>query len=864
MVNGFSYTPRQDGNTNGNIGTHSIEYSLDGNTWTTSAQGTWANDQTVKTTLFTPVVARWIRLTATSEASNTGKPFSSASEIHVLTNPHSSVIRSTWTVSADSSEIGQQSFGPTNAIDSGPTTMWHTQWNGGAPALPHWFKIDQGAATSIGGLSYLPRPGSGGPNGRIGQYTVQKSDDGNNWADVASGTWADTTTKKFVEWAPVTARYWRLVAKSEAGNRGPWTSAGEINLLDGTNQLANFIITVDSEETAAVNNSAVFAMDSDINTFWHTQWAGNNVPGFPHFITIDMATSMPVKALQYTPRQDDSNNGNIGQHKIEVSMDGNAWTMVATGNFADNNQVKLVNFQETTCRFVRLTATSEAGNRGPWISAADIALAYDTTFVAPAPQTKGQWALTIDFPVVPVAMGSMYNTGGVLAWSSYSPQDFGNTPRGQTVTALYDPASGQVSKSLVSNTNHDMFCPGISLDFNGQLIVTGGNDAPRTSLYVPQGTNWNGGSDMNIARGYQASATLSNGWIFTIGGSWSGGTFQKNGEFYNPDNNVWTMLDGADVTPMLTNDAAGMYRADNHAWLFGWKNQAVFQAGPSRAMNWYTTTDNGGVSGAGTRSDSPDAMCGIAVMFDAVAGKILTAGGSPNYENAPAFSNSYVVTIGDVGSQTQTQKVPNMTYKRVFHNGVALPNGQVFVVGGQDFGQPFSDDSSIMYPEIFTPSSATWAVMAPMAVPRNYHSVAILMNDATVLIGGGGLCNGCDMNHYDGQIFVPPYLFTSSGAKATRPVINSISTNNVRLGDTLTITMNGAASAFSIVRLGTTTHTVNTDQRRIPLTPTNTGGNTYRVTIPSDAGVAIPGYWMLFGMDANGVPSISKTIKITT
>ena len=36
---------------------------------------------------------------------------------------------------------------------------------------------------------------------------------------------------------------------------------------------------------------------------------------------------------------------------------------------------------------------------------------------------------------------------------------------------------------------------------------------------------------------------------------------------------------------MLTADAQGVYRQDNHGWLFGWKNGYVFQAGPSKAMN---------------------------------------------------------------------------------------------------------------------------------------------------------------------------------------------------------------------------------------------------------------------------------------
>ncbi len=32
------------------------------------------------------------------------------------------------------------------------------------------------------------------------------------------------------------------------------------------------------------------------------------------------------------------------------------------------------------------------------------------------------------------------------------------------------------------------------------------------------------------------------------------------------------------VAPMLTDDNEGVYRQDNHAWLFGWTGGTVFQA----------------------------------------------------------------------------------------------------------------------------------------------------------------------------------------------------------------------------------------------------------------------------------------------
>lgn len=60
-----------------------------------------------------------------------------------------------------------------------------------------------------------------------------------------------------------------------------------------------------------------------------------------------------------------------------------------------------------------------------------------------------------------------------------------------------------------------------------------------------------------------------------------------------------------------------------HAWLFAWKNATVFQAGPSRAQNWFDTKGTGNVISVGTRSGG-DAMCGVNVMYD--IGKILSTG----------------------------------------------------------------------------------------------------------------------------------------------------------------------------------------------------------------------------------------------
>lgn len=77
---------------------------------------------------------------------------------------------------------------------------------------------------------------------------------------------------------------------------------------------------------------------------------------------------------------------------------------------------------------------------------------------------------------------------------------------------------------------------------------------------------------MITPRGYQTSATLSDGRIFTIGGAYSPPIVGKDGEVYDPVTNKWTALPDAKVGPMLTVDHEGIWREDNHGWLVSWKN----------------------------------------------------------------------------------------------------------------------------------------------------------------------------------------------------------------------------------------------------------------------------------------------------
>jgi galactose oxidase len=322
--------------------------------------------------------------------------------------------------------------------------------------------------------------------------------------------------------------------------------------------------TADSFQTG---NEPAKALDGSATTFWHSEYDPTPVDPLPNWIVVDMKVSYNINAVSLQPRPADSGNGRIGGHRIEVSADNSTWQLVALGTYNNDATTKKTFFVSRPARYVRITATSEAQSAAnQWTAVAEINIFQDTTYTAPV-AGKGLWEKTVDFPLVPAAV-SLLTNGKVLIWSAFAKDTFGGA-RGFTQTGIYDPAPGESSQLNVSNTQHDMFCPGISLDFNGRVIVTGGSNAEKTSIYDTSSDTWSPASNMRIARGYQSTATCSDGRIFNIGGSWSGNRGGKNGEIYTPSTNSWSLLAGALVSPMLTADAGGVWRSDNHAWLFG-------------------------------------------------------------------------------------------------------------------------------------------------------------------------------------------------------------------------------------------------------------------------------------------------------
>jgi galactose oxidase len=481
----------------------------------------------------------------------------------------------------------------------------------------------------------------------------------------------------------------------------------------------------------------------------------------------------------------------------------------------------------------------------------------DLWSVSPA-TLPSSWTGVISLAVNPIGIANLPN-GKLVMWSANNLSSFEGDiggGSGVTYTSVFNPADNSSAAILVTSTGDDMFCPGTANLPDGRILVNGGSSSPKTSIYDPTNGTWSSSGQMNIPRGYEGDTLLTSGSVLTLGGSWSGGRGNKNAELWT--NGSWHLLSGVTAAPITGPDPQGVYRGDNHLWLFAQSGGQVFHAGPSAEMHWITTSGNGSITSAGSRGDDAFAINGNAVLYD--VGTVLKTGGGAAYQSGSATTSTYVIKIAATPTVT---KIAPMAYARSFSNGVVLPNGQVVIVGGQTMPVPFSDATAILIPELWDPDTQVFRQLKPMQTPRVYHSTGILLPDGRVFSGGGGQCgDGCSANHFNGEILTPPYLLNADGTAAARPAI-TLAPTTATLGSSISVATDTPVMSFVLMRLSSTTHTVNNDQRRVRLTIQSTSGtSSYHLAIPSDPGTVLPGYYLLFALNAKGVPSLAATLRI--
>src|SRR6185295_6719303 len=241
-------------------------------------------------------------------------------------------------------------------------------------------------------------------------------------------------------------------------------------------------------------------------------------------------------------------------------------------------------------------------------------------------------------------------------------------------------------------------------------------------------------------------------------------------------------------------------------------------------------------------------------------GKIIKAGTAiVDNPGHPSAATTYVLDMNQPSPAWQA--TAPMAFPRSFLNLTVLPDGQVLATGGGTTSDPANFSTAVHEAELWSPTTRTWTTMDREQIPRLYHSTALLMPDARVLVAGGGRQNGRSQpdpaDELNAEIFSPPYLF-----KGPRPVISSAPAV-LPYGSTVPVVTPDAAriGSVSLIGLGAVTHTQNENQRFIPLTFQVVAG-ALNVQTPLNGNLAPPGPYMLFLVDTTGVPSVAAMVRI--
>jgi len=376
------------------------------------------------------------------------------------------------------------------------------------------------------------------------------------------------------------------------------------------------------------------------------------------------------------------------------------------------------------------------------------------------------------------------------------------------------------------------------------LFIAGGNKnaqlqgIPQTHLFNPATNDWSRGPDMAGGRWYPSVTPLTNGeMLITEGG---------------PDTPEVRRADG---TLRILSTAS--LNLPLYPWLDVAPDGRVFYSGPDQTLRKLDPTGGGAWQTFGQR-DAINRGYGSHAVYD--VGKTLVAGGGPSTRTA--------LVIDTNGATPQVSDTAPMAFGRRQHNLTLLADGSVLATGGNSTGASLIDMSGGVYnAERWDPATGQWTTLAAQAVTRQYHSTAVLLPDGRVLSSGGGICGTCDQVGYlakNAEIFTPPYLFKKdgSGELAPRPEITG-APSTVSHGTSVQIATPNAASIqkVGLMRLGSQTHSVEMEQRYLPLS-FQIGNGTLTANVPANMHTAVPGVYMLFIVDSAGVPSVAKMVAV--
>lgn len=476
----------------------------------------------------------------------------------------------------------------------------------------------------------------------------------------------------------------------------------------------------------------------------------------------------------------------------------------------------------------------------------------DAIAAAADPAVSGSWGGVIDTPVVPV-FNAMLPNGKVLMWDSvgdgptesYSDQSF-------TRAAVWDPVTD--TSRRVDVRGYNIFCAGYAQLADGNILVAGGNrdsslnGIRQTHVFEWRTETWRRGPDMAAERWYPSVTALPNQEALILGGG------PENAEVHQTDQ--WVRLLTGFTTPSSRLYPLLTVRPDGN----------VDMVGTSPLMRTLAT------SAAGTQlaTSARDGIDRDYASFATVrVGKTLVAGGGIIDEDGKTRVPTRTAVIVDSNGTTQAQPTGSMTTGRRQHNLTVLADGDALATGGMNAvvnDGSVNLASPVYEAELYDTETGTWSTLAAANRIRQYHSSALLLPDGRVMTGGGGICAECQRVGYlekNIEYFSPPYLYGANGQPAARPTITSAPAT-ASYGSAFSVTSPEAASIgkVGLVGLGAPTHGDDQGQRYVPLSFSATG-TSLTIASPANVNIAPPGFYMLFVVDSNGVPSVARMVQLT-
>ena len=483
---------------------------------------------------------------------------------------------------------------------------------------------------------------------------------------------------------------------------------------------------------------------------------------------------------------------------------------------------------------------------------------------APDPLTFGRWSNPFVIPVVGVT-AVLLHTGKVLFWS-YDPVDYHNPDNsGNGVGFVWD---------YTTRTGHNIpppeniWCAAQTVLADGRVYVAGGNlrypdpSAPAgTSAWQGSLSNytfnpytelWARQPDMVRGRWYPTVTQLAdNRVVITSGIDETGsGAITNDVEVFTPAANIAGV---GTIRAVGTHNPSGLYPLQ-----FLLPSGQVQEAGPNAASsfklnpltwNWSTVP--------AMRSNHYYLGNGVSYT-DLSAGAprqvIMVAGG--HTEKTALAANEW---LDGFNPDAGWKDYPLWQVPRHNANTVILPDGKLLTVGGNRglYGYELPEFSAELYSQAADNLTGTWQPMAPHQIQAAYHSTALLLPDATVLLSQDDMDYSVQAAFaHKVQIYSPPHLF-----KGAQPQITAAPAT-ATYGQSLQVSTDRQVASAMLVAPGANTHGNDMHQRAIKLKVVNrTGGLT--ATVPQSRGVVPPGYYMLFVVDSSGIPSVARFINIS-